>query len=89
MARILEGAGADALELNIYYLPTNPEVTSAEVEKNVIDIATKLIDRRPDRQGDPFRIDQIPMDDPATYALLQSGETTNVSEASSPKRRCW
>jgi DNA polymerase-3 subunit alpha len=49
----------------------------------VIDIATKLIDRRPDRQGDPFRIDQIPMDDPATYALLQSGETTNVFQLES------
>jgi DNA polymerase-3 subunit alpha len=49
----------------------------------VIDIATKLIDRRPDREGDPFRIDQIPMDDPATYALLQSGETTNVFQLES------
>ena len=49
----------------------------------VIDIATKLIDRRPDRQGDPFLIDQIPMDDPATYALLQSGETTNVFQLES------
>jgi DNA polymerase-3 subunit alpha len=49
----------------------------------VIDIATKLIDRRPDRKDDPFRIDQIPMDDPATYALLQSGETTNVFQLES------
>jgi DNA polymerase-3 subunit alpha len=49
----------------------------------VIDIATKLIDRRPDREGDPFRIDQIPMDDQATYALLQSGETTNVFQLES------
>jgi DNA polymerase-3 subunit alpha len=49
----------------------------------VIDIATKLIDRRPDRQGTPFRIDQIPMDDDATYALLQSGETTNVFQLES------
>jgi DNA polymerase-3 subunit alpha len=49
----------------------------------VIDIATKLIDRRPDRQDNPFRIDQIPMDDPATYALLQSGETTNVFQLES------
>ncbi|MDH5492499.1 MAG: DNA polymerase III subunit alpha, partial [Myxococcales bacterium] len=29
----------------------------------VIDIATKLIDRRPERQGEPFRIDRIPLDD--------------------------
>ena len=49
----------------------------------VIDIATKLIDRRPDREGNPFRIGQIPMDDPATYALLQSGETTNVFQLES------
>ncbi|MBW2510194.1 MAG: DNA polymerase III subunit alpha [Deltaproteobacteria bacterium] len=49
----------------------------------VIDIATKLIDRRPDRQGEPFRIDQIHMDDDATYALLQSGETTNVFQLES------
>ncbi|MGD8606837.1 MAG: DNA polymerase III subunit alpha [Myxococcales bacterium] len=49
----------------------------------VIDIATKLIDRRPDRQGHPLRIDEIPMDDPATYALLQSGETTNVFQLES------
>jgi DNA polymerase-3 subunit alpha len=49
----------------------------------VIDITTKLIDRRPDRQGNPFRIEQIPMDDPATYALLQSGETTNVFQLES------
>jgi DNA polymerase-3 subunit alpha len=49
----------------------------------VIDIATKLIDKRPDREGDPFRIDTISMDDPATYALLQSGETTNVFQLES------
>jgi DNA polymerase III subunit alpha len=49
----------------------------------VIDIATRLIDRRPDREGDPFRIDRIPLDDAATYALLQSGETTNVFQLES------
>ncbi|MEM7138728.1 MAG: DNA polymerase III subunit alpha [Myxococcota bacterium] len=49
----------------------------------VIDIATRLIDKRPDRQGDPFRIEEIPMDDLATYALLQSGETTNVFQLES------
>jgi dihydroorotate dehydrogenase (fumarate) len=31
-ARLIEQAGADALELNIYYLPTNPTMTSAQVE---------------------------------------------------------
>ena len=49
----------------------------------VIDIATRLIDRRPDRLDHPLRIDAIPMDDPATYALLQSGETTNVFQLES------
>ncbi|KPK16647.1 MAG: DNA polymerase III subunit alpha [Myxococcales bacterium SG8_38] len=49
----------------------------------VIDIATKLIDRRPDRLDNPLRIDAIPTDDPATYALLQSGETTNVFQLES------
>ena len=49
----------------------------------VIDVATHLIDRRPDRQDDPFKIEEIPMDDLATYALLQSGETTNVFQLES------
>jgi len=49
----------------------------------VIDVATRLIDKRPDRQGNPFKIEEIPMDDPATYALLQSGETTNVFQLES------
>ncbi len=49
----------------------------------VIDVATRLIDRRPDREGDPFVIEDLPMDDPATYALLQSGETTNVFQLES------
>jgi DNA polymerase-3 subunit alpha len=49
----------------------------------VIDIAAKLIDRRPDRQDHPLRIEEIPMDDLATYALLQSGETTNVFQLES------
>lgn len=31
-ARKIEEAGADALELNIYYLPTDPSLTSAEIE---------------------------------------------------------
>ena len=49
----------------------------------VIDIATRLINRRPDREGDPFELNDIPMDDPATYALLQTGETTNVFQLES------
>lgn len=31
-ARLIEQAGADALELNIYYLPTNPHMTGTQVE---------------------------------------------------------
>jgi dihydroorotate dehydrogenase (fumarate) len=35
-ARMMEQAGADALELNIYYLPTEPEVSSAELEDTYV-----------------------------------------------------
>lgn len=31
-AKLIEEAGADALELNIYYLPTNPAMSSVQVE---------------------------------------------------------
>lgn len=48
----------------------------------VLDIAVSLINRRPDREV-PFDLDAIPLDDPATYALLQSGETTNVFQLES------
>lgn len=48
----------------------------------VIDIAVGLINRRPDRDA-PFDLDAIPLDDPATFALLQSGETTNVFQLES------
>jgi dihydroorotate dehydrogenase (fumarate) len=32
-AKLMEEAGADALELNIYYLPTDPQMTSTQVEE--------------------------------------------------------
>ena len=48
----------------------------------VLDIAVKLIAKRPDQDG-PFDLEAIPLDDPATYALLQSGETTNVFQLES------
>jgi dihydroorotate dehydrogenase (fumarate) len=35
-ARKIEAAGADALELNIYYLPTDPDLSSAELEEHYI-----------------------------------------------------
>jgi len=31
-ARLMEEAGADGLELNLYFLPTDPEITGAQVE---------------------------------------------------------
>jgi dihydroorotate dehydrogenase (fumarate) len=37
-ARLIEQAGADALELNVYYLSTDPEVSGAEVEAKVVDV---------------------------------------------------
>jgi dihydroorotate dehydrogenase (fumarate) len=37
-ARLIEAAGADALELNIYYLATKPNVTGAEVEQMYVDL---------------------------------------------------
>jgi len=37
-ARLMESAGASALELNIYYLATRFDISGAEVEQNYIDI---------------------------------------------------
>ena len=37
-AKRMEEAGADALELNIYYVPTSPDVPGTEVEKTYVDI---------------------------------------------------
>ena len=37
-ARKVEQAGADALELNIYYVPTDMELTGAQLEQSYIDI---------------------------------------------------
>ncbi|MCU0787893.1 MAG: dihydroorotate dehydrogenase-like protein [Verrucomicrobia bacterium] len=37
-ARLIEDAGADALELNIYYIPTDPTLGSTEVEDTYIEI---------------------------------------------------
>jgi DNA polymerase-3 subunit alpha len=48
-----------------------------------IDIATRLINKRPDRRDNPFLLERIAMDDPTAYALLASGETTNVFQLES------
>ena len=44
-ARKIEEAGADALELNIYYIPTNPDLTSAEVEQMYLDVVREVKQR--------------------------------------------
>jgi dihydroorotate dehydrogenase (fumarate) len=41
-ARQIEQAGADALELNIYYLPVDPEMTGAQVEAKYVDLVKAM-----------------------------------------------
>ena len=41
-AALIEDAGADALELNIYYLPTNTKVSGIEVETLYLDILSSV-----------------------------------------------
>lgn len=41
-ARKIQDAGADALELNVYYLPTDLSMTGAAVEQMVLDILTDV-----------------------------------------------
>ena len=41
-ASMIQGAGADALELNIYYIPTDPTLTGAEVEQTYLNILTMV-----------------------------------------------
>lgn len=37
-SRLMQEAGADALELNVYFLPTDPAMTSDQAEAKVVDI---------------------------------------------------
>ncbi len=37
-AKAIEQAGADALELNIYYIPTDPNLTGADVERRYVEL---------------------------------------------------
>src|SRR3712207_3522962 len=37
-ARLIQEAGADALELNVYFIPANPYVTGETVERRYLDI---------------------------------------------------
>ena len=39
-AKMIEQAGADALELNIYFVPTDPTKTAAAIEQQYIDLVT-------------------------------------------------
>ncbi len=41
-AREMEQAGADALELNIYYVPTSARMNSAEVEQGYLDLVRQV-----------------------------------------------
>jgi dihydroorotate dehydrogenase (fumarate) len=41
-ARLIEQAGADALELNIYFIPTSFEMTSTDVEQRYIDLVADV-----------------------------------------------
>src|SRR5262249_36104425 len=41
-ANLIQNAGADALALKIYYIPTNPTLTGAEVEQTYLNILTMV-----------------------------------------------
>ncbi len=41
-AKKIQDAGADALELNMYYLATDPSLTSADLEKRYIDLVSDI-----------------------------------------------
>jgi dihydroorotate dehydrogenase (fumarate) len=41
-ARLLEQAGADALELNIYFVPTDPAMSGAAVEQMYLDVVREV-----------------------------------------------
>ena len=50
-AKQIEGAGADALELNIYFLPTNMDLTGQEVEQGYLDLLRDIKSRGFDSSG--------------------------------------
>lgn len=37
-AKLIEDAGADALELNVYYIPTDPKLTAADIERMYVEV---------------------------------------------------
>jgi dihydroorotate dehydrogenase (fumarate) len=43
-ARLLEEAGADALELNVYFVPTDPDTTANAVESRYINLVAAVVE---------------------------------------------
>ena len=41
-ARLIEQAGADALELNVYFVPTDPRVAGAHIEETTLDLVRQV-----------------------------------------------
>jgi len=41
-AKLFQEAGADAIELNLYYIPTDPDATAEQVEKGYLDVVTAV-----------------------------------------------
>lgn len=41
-AKSMQDAGADALELNIYFVPTDPDASAADVEKRYVDLVASV-----------------------------------------------
>lgn len=41
-AKNIEQAGADAIELNVYYIPANPKISGADIENMYIDVLQKV-----------------------------------------------
>ena len=39
---LIESAGADALELNIYFVPTDPEITAARIEEQYLELISAV-----------------------------------------------
>lgn len=42
-AKLIQEAGADALELNLYFLPTDPDVSGSTIEENCTDIVRQVV----------------------------------------------
>ncbi len=41
-ARLMQDAGADAVELNMYYLPADPDLSGQELEDNYVDLVSEV-----------------------------------------------